>query len=120
MKKKICIIANINDNLKSNICRSKYCKNCKEENNYFCNECYFTNYEVNIANGQCVEKSAIPEIIWVDLYNFQINTKKEIYGQIYNGPSVIIRGVTNSQINSRHAFFAYLNLKKIDGIKMKQ
>ena len=38
-------------------------------------------------------------------------TQHERNGQVYNGPSLSLRGMTSSQINSRHAFLIYLTFK---------
>ena len=40
-----------------------------------------------------------------------MNSEKTINGQTYNGPSLMLRGITTSQINSRHAFLIYLTFK---------
>ena len=63
-------------------CVVKYCKTCRRDNNYFCEECLPADYEVNPITGACVKK---------------------IFG-----PTLMMRGLTNSQINSGHAFLVYL------------
>ena len=40
-----------------------------------------------------------------------MNGQKEINGRIIQGPSLKLRGITTSQINSRHAFLVYLTFK---------
>ena len=90
----------------------KYCKSCKNGNYFFCNECLLSNYEVNSLTGECVEKSeVVPAITWKDIFRLEMNSKKTINDQTYNGPSLILRGITTSQINSRHAFLIYLTFK---------
>ena len=90
-------------------CMVKYCKTCKNGNYFFCNECLLSNYEVNSLTGECIEKSEeVPAITWKDIFRLEMNSKKTINGQTYNGPSLMLRGITSSQINSRHAFLIYL------------
>ena len=94
-------------------CMVKYCKTCKNGNNYFCNECSLPNYEVNNITGQCVETTrVIPAITWKDIYKLEFNNKQYIRNyQLFNGPSLRLRGITTSQINQRHAFLIYLIFK---------
>ena len=40
-----------------------------------------------------------------------MNGQKEINGQIIEGPSLTLRGITTSQINTNHAFLVYLTFK---------
>lgn len=42
-----------------------------------------------------------------------MNSEKTINGQTYHGPSLTLRGITSSQINTRHAFLIYLTFKII-------
>ena len=92
----------------------KYCKTCKNSKNYFCNECLLSNYEVNSITGSCVEKTeVVPAITWKDIFRLEMNSEKTINGQVYHGPSLTLRGITSSQINSRHAFLIYLTFKII-------
>ena len=93
-------------------CMVKYCKTCKNGNNYFCNECILSNYEVNSLTGQCVEKSEqIPYIIFKDIFRLILNGQYQRNGQIFYGPSLMLRGITKNQINTRHAFLIYLTFK---------
>ena len=102
-----CLYENIAKN-----CMVKYCKECKLGNNYFCNECLLSNYEVNSLTGSCVEKSEIvPAITFKDIFRLELNSNKTINGQTIYGPSLILRGITSSQINTGHAFLIYLTFK---------
>ena len=93
-------------------CMVKYCKTCRNGNNYFCSECILSNYEVNSLTGKCVEKSEqIPDIIFKDIFRLILNGQYQRNGQIFYGPSLMLRGITNSQINTRHAFLIYLTFK---------
>ena len=93
-------------------CMVKYCKSCTNGNNYFCNECILSNYEVNSLTGQCVEKSEqIPYIIFKDIFRLILNGQYQRNGQIFYGPSLMLRGITKNQINTRHAFLIYLTFK---------
>ena len=47
----------------------------------------------------CKKTDIIPSIIFKDIYKFTINSFKEINGRNIYGPSLRIRGITNSQIN---------------------
>jgi hypothetical protein len=96
-----------------NKCMVKYCKTCKKGNNYFCDECLLSNYEVSSLTGDCLEKvESPPAILFKDLFNLDMNTTQhERNGQVFNGPSLSLRGMTSSQINSRHAFLIYLTFK---------
>jgi hypothetical protein len=67
---------------------------------------------VNSITGSCVEKSEIvPAITWKDIFRFNLNSNKTINGRTIFGPSLMLRGITSSQINSRHAFLVYLTFK---------
>ena len=93
-------------------CIVKYCKICKNNNNYFCSECLLSDYSVNSLTGSCVKKTEIvPAITWKDIFRLEMNSNKVINGQTITGPSLRLRGITNSQINSRHAFLIYLTFK---------
>ena len=90
-------------------CVVKYCKTCRTDNNYFCQECLPTDYEVNPITGTCVKKSPrVPAITWKDMYRLQMNQQRVINGREVYGPTLMMRGLTNSQINSGHAFLVYL------------
>ena len=93
-------------------CMVKYCKNCEYGNNYFCNKCMSSNYEVDRLTGQCVEKTEqVPDIIWKDIFRLELNGYNQKNGILYTGPYFRLKGITNSQINSKHAFLIYLSLK---------
>ena len=96
----------------TNKCMVKYCKKCKSGNNYVCDTCISSDYVVNSASGSCVKKTDIvPAITWKDIFRLQMNSVKEINGRNIYGPSLRLRGITNSQINSRHSFLIYLTFK---------
>jgi hypothetical protein len=40
-------------------CEVKYCKKCQKDNNNFCEECSFHNYEPDLITGSCVKKLRI-------------------------------------------------------------
>ena len=93
-------------------CMIKYCKICKDGNNYFCDQCILFNYEVNRLTGQCVEKSEIiPAITWKDIFRLEMNGQHIRNDITFYGPSLMIRGITSSQINNKHAFLIYLTFK---------
>ena len=93
-------------------CMVKYCRTCKNNDNYFCSICTSSNYEVNSLTGSCVNKTdVIPAITWKDIFRLQMNSNKTINGRTIYGPSLILRGITSSQINTRHAFLIYLTFK---------
>lgn len=84
----------------------RYCKTCQTNNNFYCSECLLSNYAVNSITGSCVEKTEIvPAITWKDIFRFNLNSNKTINGRTIFGPSLMLRGITSSQINSRHAFW---------------
>ena len=90
-------------------CMVKDCKTCKNGNNYFCSKCLLDNYEVNPASGSCVKKTEKPPIItWKDIFRFELNSKLIVNGQTIYGPSLMIRGISNDQINPGHAFLILL------------
>ncbi|MBO6243530.1 MAG: hypothetical protein J6O41_03055 [Clostridia bacterium] len=90
-------------------CVVKYCKTCRRDNNYFCQECLPADYEVNPITGTCVKKSPrVPAITWKDMYRLQMNQQRVINGRQVYGPTLMMRGLTNCQINSGHAFLVYL------------
>ena len=94
-------------------CMVKYCKVCQNGNNFFCSECISNNYIINKISGKCVEKSrVVPSITWKDIYKLEKNNESYVINyQIYNGPSLKLRGITTSQISKHHAFLIYLNFK---------
>ena len=86
------------------ICQIKFCKSCKADNNNICEMCY-QNYEINLITGSCVKKvEKIPFITWIDIFGLKMDQTYELYGKYLYGPSLILRGLTNSQINEGHAF----------------
>ena len=88
------------------------CKTCKNGDSYFCTECESSEFEANSATGQCVKKTEIvAAITWKDIYRLEMNGQHERNGQTFNGPSLILRGITSSQINTRHGFLIYLTFK---------
>ena len=93
-------------------CLVNFCKNCMSNKNYFCSNCISSDYEVNQASGSCVKKTDIvPSITWKDIYRLDINGEKEINGRTIRGPFLILRGITSSEINTKHAFLIYLTFK---------
>ena len=97
---------------KVNKCVVKFCKFCKDNDNYFCSVCLLSDYEVNRLTGSCVKKTTIvPAVTWKDIFRLQLNSNKVINGRTLYGPSLLLRGITNSQINTRHAFLIYLTFK---------
>ena len=106
--KKLNINYCIYDQKYNNKCLVKLCKTCETNNNYFCSNCLDSDYEVNIITGSCVKKmNYIPSITWKDLYKYNMKGEKEINGRIIKGPSFTLRGITCSQISSKHAFLIY-------------
>ena len=91
------------------ICMVKNCKQCKSDDEYFCEICELENYVVNDATGACMEKmESVPAITWKDIFRLEMNSEKEVNGKIITGPMLNLRGETNSNINSGHAFIIYL------------
>ena len=93
-------------------CLVDYCKTCAKNDAYFCSNCVSSEYEVNKYSGSCVKKTEfVPAMTWKDIYRLQMNDNKTINGKIIQGLSFKFRGITTSQINSRHAFLVYLTFK---------
>ena len=91
------------------ICLAKTCKQCKSDDEYFCQICELENYVVNNITGACMEKMENnPALKWKDIYRLEMNSTKEINGRIITGLKLNLRGETNSNINSGHAFIIYL------------
>ena len=89
-------------------CVAKYCKTCKRDNNYFCEACLPADYEPNPITGVCVKKTEkVPAITWKDIFRLEMNEQREINGRTLYGPALMLRGLTNSQINTGHAFLIY-------------
>ena len=90
----------------------KILSNCKSEDNYFCESCLVSDYIVNSLTGSCMKKTEnVPAITWKDIFRLDLNSEKEINGRTIHGPTLRLRGITNSQINSHHAFLIYLIFK---------
>ena len=93
-------------------CVVKYCKTCMPGNNYYCQECLPTNYEVSPLTGACIRKmETAPEVYFKDIFRFKLNQEKQIGGRMMHGPFISLRGLTNSQINTGHAFLVLLSFK---------
>ena len=93
-------------------CVAKYCKTCKRDNNYFCESCLPTDYEPNPITGVCVKKTEkIPAVMWKDIFRLQMNQQRIINGRPLYGPTLMLRGLTSSQINTGHAFLIYMIFK---------
>ena len=109
---KIIIINETNIATYMEICLAKNCIRCKSDDSYFCEICEFGNYVINYITGDCIEKMEnIPFITWKDIFKLEMNSEKEINGRIIHGPKLNLRGETNSQITSGHAFIIYLIFK---------
>ena len=94
------------------ICMVDKCLKCDSNNNYFCEICSLANYEVNKYSGSCVKKTElIPAITWKDIFRLKLNSVKKINNKEIYGPSLQLRGLTDYQINSYHAFLIYLDFK---------
>ena len=94
------------------LCLVDDCKSCISNNEYFCSSCISSDYEINKFTGACIKKSeVIPSVTWKDIYRLNMNGQKEINGQEIEGPSFKLRGITSSEINTRHAFLIYLSFK---------
>ena len=92
-------------------CIVLYCKTCNPNDGYICEEC-LPDYEINELTGSCVKKTeVIPAITWKDIYRLNMNGVKLINNRYIHGPSLMMRGITSSQINTRHAFLIYLTFK---------
>ena len=102
-------------------CLVNLCKTCLLNNNYFCSSCITSDFEVNKYKGSYVKKTEIiSAVTWKDIYRLNLNGQKEINGQIITGPSLNLRGITSSQINTRHAFLVYLTFKIKHGLRNLQ
>ena len=93
-------------------CVVKYCKKCRADNNYFCESCLPTNYEPNPVTGTCMKKTEkVPAVTFKDIFRLKMNQEDKINGRDIYGPSLMLRGLTNSQINTGHAFLIYMIFK---------
>ena len=89
-------------------CVVLYCKTCNPNDGYVCNEC-LPDYVIDSLTGYCVKKTeVIPAVTWKDIYRLEMNSEKTINNKVIYGPSLRMRGITSSQINTRHAFLIYL------------
>ena len=93
-------------------CVVKYCKTCRLDNNYFCESCLPTDYEASPVTGTCMKKTEkVPAVTFKDIFRLQMNQEQKINGRDVYGPSLMLRGLTNSQINTGHAFLIYMVFK---------
>ena len=93
-------------------CVVKYCKTCVLGNNYFCSQCLPADYEVNPLTGGCLLKlEKTPAVYFKDIFRLKFNQYKQIGGRLLYGPFLSFRGLTNSQINTGHAFLILLSFK---------
>ena len=98
-------------------CVVLYCKICNPFDGYVCEEC-LPDYSVNSLSGSCVKKTeVVPAVTWKDIYRLKMNGVKSINNRDIYGPSLIMRGITSSQINTRHAFLIYLTFKAKFGLR---
>jgi uncharacterized protein YneF (UPF0154 family) len=101
-------------------CVVLFCKTCNPYDGYICDEC-LPDYAKDSLTGYCVKKTeVIPAVTWKDIYRLNMNGVKEINNRNVNGPSLNLRGITSSQINSRHAFLIYLTFKIKHGLRSLQ
>jgi hypothetical protein len=93
-------------------CMVKYCKECQPGNNYFCEKCISSSYSVNPLTGSCVKKEEKKVFVqWKDIYRLNLNSYKTISGRDIYGPTIMLRGITDSQINKGNSFIIYFILK---------
>ena len=93
-------------------CMVKHCKECKKDKNYYCETCLSSDYKLITLTGSCMKRIEVePTITWKDIFRLSLNSKKIINGRIIYGPTLWLRGITRSRINSRHAFLIYLTFK---------
>ena len=99
-------------------CLVHFCKICQSNNNYFCSSCITSEYEVNKITGSCVKKTEVePIITWKDIYRLSMNGEMEINSKIIQGPCFLMRGITCSQISSKHAFLILLTFEIKDRLR---
>ena len=107
-----CIKGNKTSNITDNICMAKNCKQCKLDDEYFCDICEFEDYIVNNITGACVKQNeVVPAITWKDIFRLEMNSEKEINKRKIRGPKLHLRGLTHSRIYSGHAFLIFLIFK---------
>jgi hypothetical protein len=96
-------------------CVIKYCKKCVPGNNFVCQECLPSDYEVSPLTGGCkLKEDKVPSAHFKDIFRLEFNKYKQIGGQIFNGPFLSLRGLTNSQINTGHAFLVLLTFNLLN------
>ena len=89
-------------------CVVLYCKACNAFDGYKCEEC-LPDYVLNSISGSCIKKTdVVPAVTWKDIYRLNMNGKKLINSRSFYGPSLVMRGITSSRINTRHAFLIEL------------
>ena len=94
------------------ICQFPYCNSCNPHDGYACEEC-FPDYEKNKVTGECLKKTAVAlSITWKDIYYLNKKCGKIINNKYYSGPTIRLRGITSSQINSGHVFLINFVYKK--------
>ena len=73
----------------------------------------FSLYSLSISSifSRALIDKFIPSITWKDIFRLELNSEKEINGRNIHGPKLYLRGITNSQINTGHAFLIYLTFK---------
>jgi len=99
-------------------CLVQFCRDCQPNNNYFCSSCITSEYEVNKVTGSCVKKTEVePIITWKDIYRLSMNGKMEINCKFIHGPCFLMRGITCSQISTKHAFLILLTFSMKDRLR---
>ena len=92
-------------------CLALYCKTCNPYDSYTCDEC-IQGYEINYLTGYCIKKTeVVPAVTWKDIYRLEMNDMRKINNKEIYGPSLVMSGITSSQINTRHSFLIYLTFK---------
>ena len=98
-------------------CIVLFCKTCNPFDGYICEEC-LPDYSINSLTGSCVKNTdVIPAVTWKDIYRLNMNGVKEINNRNIYGPSLTMRGITNSQINTGHAFMIFLTFQIKHGLR---
>ena len=98
-----------NNNELHNDCKVKNCNECQKNNNNFCEICNQP-YEPDSITGLCTKNfKKVPSIIWKAIYGLKMNQSQLINQKIYYGPSLVLVGITSSQIIKGHAFSFYLS-----------
>ena len=92
-------------------CFVQFCQTCEATKSYFCSKCESSNYEINSASGSCVLKTTPPAISFADIYGFTMKKTKTINNRPYTGPFLKMKGLTCSQVVSKHAFIIRLLFK---------